>query len=252
MRKDRSDEHRSTVRVLAIFETLAQSDKGMTLSEVCRLIDAPKGSISPILHTMAREGFLTFDTESGRYSIGLKTYLAGKVYDRNDAVLKTIKQEMEHVVEQCGETCQLAVLDDDKVLYVARVDSPSPIRLISDEGKAFPAYCTAVGKALILDLSKEQMAEVLGDVFDRVTNKTLRNVSELFDEIVQARVRGYTYDNGEITNGVNCVAVPIRIHGGIVYALGVTVPAYRLDPEKKHRIIDALKETSARLESVFK
>ena len=39
----------------------------------------------------------------------------------------------------------MGILDQDRVLYVAREDSPQPIRLISWVGTRLPANATAVG-----------------------------------------------------------------------------------------------------------
>ena len=54
-------QHRSTKRVLDIFEALANASEGLTMAEICREVNAPKGSLSPILHTMADAGYVAYD-----------------------------------------------------------------------------------------------------------------------------------------------------------------------------------------------
>ena len=49
-----TQEHRSTMRALSIFELLAFGDnsEGYTLTEIATKLRAPKSSISPIIHTL--------------------------------------------------------------------------------------------------------------------------------------------------------------------------------------------------------
>ena len=141
--------HRSTLRVLSIFEALSATKSGLTMAEICRIVGAPKSSLFSILHTMADSDYVSYDETTGRYSIGLKTYLLGKAFDRESGGLSSFETAMRKVVASCGETCQLGVLDHGRVLYISRVDSPQHIRLSSEIGKTLPAHCTAIGKAIL-------------------------------------------------------------------------------------------------------
>ena len=124
--------HRSTLRVLSIFEALSATKSGLTMAEICRIVGAPKSSLFSILHTMADSDYVSYDETTGRYSIGLKTYLLGKAFDRESGGLSSFETAMRKVVASCGETCQLGVLDHGRVLYISRVDSPQHIRLSSE------------------------------------------------------------------------------------------------------------------------
>lgn len=161
MNDDSTKLHRTTYRVLTLLSLLSQHEDGLTFTEVQQLVDIPKGTLSPILHTMEHMRFISLSPTTGRYSIGVNTYLAGKVYGRSDALLQFITEEMHQIVSACSETCQLGILEGANVAYVAKVDSPSPIRLISDVGKVFPVYCTAIGKAILSECSREEVEELL-------------------------------------------------------------------------------------------
>lgn len=137
--------HRSTQRVLNILDVLSHSDDGLTMAEICRTLQAPKSSLFPIIHTMAEEGYICFDETSNHYRIGFKTYLAGKAYVRGKDAVSVLSSQLQRIVHACGETCQAGILSGDKVLYIAKVDSPQPVRLFSAIGRALPIHCTAIG-----------------------------------------------------------------------------------------------------------
>ena len=245
---DSSKLHRTTYRVLTLLSLLSQHEDGLTFTEVQQLVDIPKGTLSPILHTMEHMRFISLNPTTGRYCIGVNTYLAGKVYGRSDALLQFITEEMHQIVNACSETCQLGILEGPNVAYVAKVDSPSPIRLISDVGKVFPVYCTAIGKAILSECSREEVEELLPETFPAYTAHTLKNVDEFWNQLTEVRRTGFARDFEEITDGVTCIAVPIHIDGNIAYGLSVTTPSYRLNDEKRELIESLLTDAKNRIE----
>ncbi|WP_181973429.1 IclR family transcriptional regulator [Collinsella tanakaei] len=246
-----SGRHRSTMRVLAILDTLARSGEGMTMADICRELEAPKSSLFPILHTMAEEGYLACSEADGRYRIGFRTYLAGKAYNREKDALGILTEQLQRIVDDCGETSQLGILSHGSVLYIAKVDSPQPIRLVSDIGRALPAHCTAIGKVLLSDMSREQIAELIGETYEAHTPRTLTTLDDLYDELEQVRREGIAHDYGEITDAIECLAAPVRIDGKVRYGLGISVPSYRLTPEKRLELTELLRSSGDYLEVVL-
>lgn len=241
-------QHRSTMRVLDILEALANSTAGLTMADVCREVSAPKGSISPILHTMADSGYVAYDESTKRYTIGLKTYLLGKSYDRESSSIGLFVAAMREVTNACGETCQLGVLDHGRVLYVAKVDSPQPVRLTSSIGRTLPIHYTAIGKVLVSELPEAEVRSMLAEPLERPTAATIHCADELIAQLGEVRETGFAYDREEATEAVQCIAVGIRRHGMLEYGLSVTTPSYRLSPEKRDRIKSALTRAKSHLE----
>ena len=149
-------QHRATARVLDILESLSGSEEGLTLTELSQALDAPKSSLFPIVHTLEERRYLRQDDGTGRYTMGPRALVLGAAFSA-DRGLAPITQVMKEVASKCQETCQMGILDQDRVLYVAREDSPQPIRLISWVGTRLPANATAVGKALLSGLTNEEV-----------------------------------------------------------------------------------------------
>lgn len=241
-------QHRSTMRVLDILEALANTSDGLTMAEICREVGAPKGSISPILHTMADTSYVAYDGATKRYSIGLKTYLLGKSFDRESTSMNLFTAAMRDVTAACGETCQLGVLDHGRVLYVAKVDSPQPVRLTSSIGKTLPVHYTAIGKVLVSELDDDEVRAMLPEPLERPTAATVGSVDEFLAQLAEVRREGFAYDREEATEAVQCIGVGVRRHGVIEYGLSVTTPSYRLTDEKCARIKEALARAKRHLE----
>lgn len=240
--------HKSTMRVLTVLETLASAEEGLTLTEICGALSAPKSSMFPIVHTMAFMDFLSYEAVTGKYSIGVKAYVAGEAFKKSKGLIKVCNEKMHDIVSACSETCQLGILDMNRVLYIDKVESPEPIRLVSDVGKSLPVYCTSLGKALICDYSFGELCKLLNEPFEFYTEKTLKNVEELYHQLIEVKRTDIAYDNGEVIESIDCVAVPIRRQGKVITAISVSTPSYRYDSAKKEVIINCLLEAKRSIE----
>lgn len=248
----KENDHRSTRRVLDIFDLLARQERGLTLTEICERLDAPKGSLFPILRTMERARYLNFDETAKRYDIGLKTYLVGSSYMNNNDELKLIFSEMKDVVAVCEETCQLGKLDGGQVLYVGKEDSPLNIRLVSAVGKTLPAYCTAIGKCLLYEHSKERLRSLYYEPLKQETPNTITDIDQLYEQLQKVRHAGLAYDFEETIEDVVCVATPLVKNGEIIYGLGVSAPSFRFDDEKRERVERLLLKAKHRIEKLMR
>ena len=86
--------HRSTYRVLKIFELLSATSEGMSLTGLAQRLEIPKGSLHPILKTMQAMNFIRMN-DNGNYTIGQAAYFAGSSYTKNSDLL----QEIDYVLK---------------------------------------------------------------------------------------------------------------------------------------------------------
>lgn len=248
------EEHRSSSRLLDILELVASSnDEGFTLTEIANRIGAPKGSIFPIVHTLSNRNYLAVNTDTGKYTIGIGTFSVGSAYLDSRTVYTHIKTIMNEVVNNCGEICQLGVIDRGKVLYVAKVDSVNSVRLISYIGKRLPLYATALGKALILNYSRLDLDRLYPDVskLEKLTENTITDLDRLYSQLNEFKQTGIVLESQESDIGIKCYAVPIIQHGKIVSALSVSIPVFRFTDKKNSVIIDSLKLAKKSIEKIL-
>ena len=185
-------QHRATARVLDILESLSGSEEGLTLTELSQALDAPKSSLFPIVHTLEERRYLRQDDGTGRYTMGPRALVLGAAFSA-DRGLAPITQVMKEVASKCQETCQMGILDQDRVLYVAREDSPQPIRLISWVGTRLPANATAVGKALLSGLTNEEVRALYAGGLPRLTEQTITDVETLLAQLEAVRLSASPY-----------------------------------------------------------
>lgn len=228
----------SVLRATAILDLLGQVPDGMHLSEIARRLDLPKASTYRVLATLASQGYTKKDPENSKYYLGVKILrLQGNIAMRSNLVPIAIPH-MNRLVLKLHETVHLAVLDEDRVVYL---ESRRPEHAFSSSptvGRIAPVYCTALGKTLLAYSPPEQAGSVISEInFEPQTPNTILDIETLRGELERIRHRGYATDNEEQYIGVRCIAAPIRDHRNIVVAaLSISAPTGRL-PEDQDEVI---------------
>lgn len=110
--------HRSTSRVLDIFDLLSTTMEGFTLTEIAQALQSPKSSILPILQTMAARNYIDLDYRTNRYTIGINLFCAGSIYHNKISINKFIDLEMRQLTHRTDEACCLGTLEGDHVLFL--------------------------------------------------------------------------------------------------------------------------------------
>ncbi|HIV93569.1 MAG TPA: IclR family transcriptional regulator [Candidatus Eisenbergiella stercoravium] len=247
-----STEHRSTTRVLDALELVAGGGRdGYTLTELCQRLDVPKSSMFPILHTLCERGYLTLHPDSGRYTTGPSALRLGNAYLENIDALDEITKELRTITAACSETSYFATLKGGNAFYLAKADSPEPIRMVAAIGHSLPAYSTGIGKALLADCSLSDLKRLYPQGMKPLTPNTITDFQMLDEQLRQAQESGFSYESEESTPYIRCIAVPLRKDGRIVAAVSVAVPVFRYTEEKEELIRLLLKTAKQRIEHLF-
>jgi DNA-binding IclR family transcriptional regulator len=174
----------------------------------------------------------------------------GDSISRQSPLLKLGTAAVEELSRQCNESVNLAVLDGTDVVYSARHESSYSLRATSILGGRWPAHATALGKALLADLSESDVLRRYGrnPRLRKLTPKTISDLKRLLAELEVVKRAGVAEDREENSIGVRCVAVPIRgASGQAVAALSVSGPISRMTSER----INALKSDLRRAGAEF-
>jgi IclR family pca regulon transcriptional regulator len=158
---------------------------------------------------------------------------------------------MEDLSHRVGESCSMAVLDGQSIVYVARVPVRKVMTVSLGLGARLPAYCTSMGRVLLSGLSDAELNGWLQRC--RPTEHTAHTVTgtERLRQLIEgARGQGYSYVEQELELGLCSVAVPVRNRQGqIAAALNIGMRFHTDAQRRVHDVlIPALHETAEALE----
>lgn len=208
-----------------LLEALCTSEKRRGVTELSKELSLQKSNVSRLLQTLVALGYVERDEASGKYGATLRLWEYGAmVADRVD-VRAVSRPYLERLAAATEETVHLSVLSGAEVVYIDKVDSPTPLRSYSRVGGRAPAHCVATGKALLAFVDEPTLKRILRGRLQQFTASTVSSVDALEKELRLVRKRGYAINRGEWRDGVNGLAVPVFDHTGrAVASVGITLP----------------------------
>jgi len=246
-----SKPHRSTLRVVEILDVVRRyAERGVTFGELAQKIGVPKSSLLPIVHTLRDERFLAFDADGQRYRVGFAAYEVGQAYVRSSGIPADIRAVMEGIVKGSGETCYFGELRGNEVAYLLAVESPQPVRMVASVGQRLPAHGTAIGKALLAGMPREQLEALFPDGLVRITPNTITDMGVLVDQLTEVAATGVAYEKEESTPHIQCIAVPVIVGAVTRAAISVATPVFRFSDQKAAVITGLLKQAQPVLQRV--
>ena len=226
--------HKPTARVLNILSLLSGQPKGLSLAQLSTTLDIPKSTLSPILQEMVYQNYLYIEPDKNRYCIGITTKFVGSAYDPQREIIPLIKHEMRKITAETHEICQLGILEGADVFYLLKEEPQQKfeIQILSYVGKTLPAYCTALGKALLAEKDFAAVRGLYPEGLKAQTPHTITDFTLLEAQLSEIRETNIAYEREEVCSYACCYATPLHISQEKTLALSVTMPIFRADDEK--------------------
>jgi DNA-binding IclR family transcriptional regulator len=235
----------NALRLLGLFLT----EDRIRVTQAAELLGVVPGTAHRLLATLQHRGFVTQDTSSRVYLPGPTLLALGLQSTRESALQKIARPYLDRLAAATGETAQLATLHGRDVLFHGGVEGVLTVRVGTNARTLCPAHHTAVGKALLAELSPDRLLDLYPD--DRLpgdgsTARSIGTRAVLFEQLEIARGAGHATETSELDDDVVAVAVVVRDRRGrAAAAVGVAAPATRgLDVERvaalAHECADAI------------
>lgn len=238
----------SLERAFGLLERMADAGGEVGLSELSASSGLPLPTIHRLMRTLVACGYVRQQTNR-RYALGPRLIRLGESASR---LLGTWARPcLARLVEETGETANMALLDGDEAVYVAQVPSKHTMRMFTEVGRRVLPHSTGVGKALLAPLPPEDVRALLARTgMPAATEKTITSPDRLLDELAQVRAQGYAVDDNEQEIGVRCLAVPIP-GSPTPAAISISGPAGRVTDATTDRIVPVLQEVARALSEVL-
>ncbi|MEO7259011.1 MAG: IclR family transcriptional regulator C-terminal domain-containing protein [Luteimonas sp.] len=189
--------------------------------------DRPTPSLSEVAgHTglaraVARRSLLTLQHLGYVATRGRSFFLTPRVLELGYSYLSSLdltelaQQTMEQLARLVEESCSMAVLDGDDIVYVLRVPVRRVMSIALGVGARLPAFAASMGRVMLADLPDPELADWLRNhKFRAYTPHTLHKASQLKAELLRVRSQGYALVSQELELGLCSIAVPIRAGNG--------------------------------------
>ena len=224
-------------RGLQILE--AFSKQSLSLTEVASTVGLDKSTVFRFVYTLEKLGYLDRDPETKRYRPGLKVLRLGFGVLNNLEMTQIAQPYLKALSAKCGETTNMTIRDGKEIVYVVRNKTQQVISVNLQLGSRLPAYCTSMGKAQLMDLSRDELRDLLGEgPYPVMGPNTITTLDALVAELDKVRQQGYAINDEEMAVGLRSVAAPVReADGQVAAAINISVPSARVSRQEMEMVL---------------
>jgi IclR family transcriptional regulator, pca regulon regulatory protein len=218
----------SLARGLAVIRGFSREKRHMSIAQLSRKTGIPRAAVRRCLYTLAQLGYVA--SEDGRnFSLRPKMLGLGHAYLSSTPLVVTAQPFLDRVSEAVNESCSLAMLDGEDILYLARSVSSRIISVTLNVGSRLPAHGTSIGYVLLAHLPQRALDEFLSRAELRpFTERTITSPQKLREQLEVVKEADYAIADQLMEPQVRSIAVPVRNAAGTVVAgMNVIVQAAR-------------------------
>src|SRR6201989_1086046 len=197
----------SVDRALVIIETLAEDDEGYRLSDLAVRTGLSTSTVHRLLATLEKRRFVHFDRHESKWHVGAQSFAVGATFARPRNFVAQAMPYLRKLRDLTRETANLAVVDDESIIVLTRMESREIMRSLTKLGGRVAMVASGVGKAVLATYSDEDVNAIIRHHgLPRMTEKAIVRPGELFRELERIRRQGYAVDDEEACMGLRCIA----------------------------------------------
>jgi IclR family acetate operon transcriptional repressor len=131
---DRDGGVQSVDRALVIIETLAEDDEGYRLSDLAVRTGLSTSTVHRLLATLEKRRFVQFDRTESKWHVGAQSFAVGATFTRRRNFTAQAVPYLRKLRDQTRETANLAVVDDESIIVLTRMESREIMRSLTKVG----------------------------------------------------------------------------------------------------------------------
>lgn len=206
---------------LEILELLADVKSPMTLTQIASVLNRSRSELYRMTAVLVDRGYLLRDPASDELMISNRLFDLGMQASPVGTLVEAAFPTLHKLSEATEQSCHLAVASGNRMVVVARVESPSSVGISVRVGHHLDLYESGSGLTLLAWMTESERATLL----ERYSGKSgTVDPAELENVLARARKKGYVRRKSSLVQSVEDLSCPIFMgdHEHVIASL--TVP----------------------------
>lgn len=237
-------------KALLIMDLLIEKGGELHAAEIASILHLPKSTVHGLLHTLTAHNVLKKNNDQ-RYQLGPHVIQWAHGFLAGQDIVTAFQEEVVKLRGFDNYTLTMSVREKKEVVYLACKNSEAPLGFNFRLGMKLPAAFTSTGKAMLSDLSDDEIVALYADGWPaKMTKNSVDSLEALMEEILAVRRQGYSIDNGQIMEGMYCIGKSIKNETGTsVAAIAISLAKEDFCTTKALELAHWLEELVHRLEA---
>lgn len=206
---------------LEILELLASVKNPMTLTQIASVLKRSRSELYRMTAVLVDRGYLLRDPASDELMISNRLFDLGMQASPVGTLVEAAFPTLHALSEATDQSCHLAVASGNRMVVVARVQSPGSVGISVRVGHHLDLYESGSGLTLLAWMDSDEQAQLL----ERYSGKTgAIDPSDLKTVLSKARKKGYVKRKSSLVQSVVDLSCPVFMgdHEHVIACL--TVP----------------------------
>jgi len=217
---------RATETSLSVLDALKELD-GARATDVASFLDVPVSTTHNHLQTLLKEGYVIKTDEE--YRLSLRFLHFGEYARSAHDVYEIAKPIIDDLADETAEVANLLVPEGGRGIYLHKAKGDNAVHHDTRPGKYVELHCTALGKSILASLPRAEVDDIIETHgLSALTDQTITDADELFEELDRINERGYAENKGERNERLWCVASPLMDNEEVIGAISVSGPKTRM------------------------
>lgn len=214
------------LEILGLFNETRMS---LRMKEISELTGIPLPTVFRLLATLQIDGYIERRVDRS-YQPGVAVLTLGSAAVRSSGLVQSGEKPLRELAERTGETVNLGVLLEDRVLYVVRIRNADLLAANIQVGSTLPAVHTSMGKVLLAALGEDELKKRIKppSFAEGIGPNAIPDLANLRRQLVEVRAQGYAIQDEELSVGLRSISAPVVGEGGkVVAAMNIAVSSSR-------------------------
>jgi DNA-binding IclR family transcriptional regulator len=207
-----------------VLETFTPTRTVQSATEIGRRAGLPPSTAHRIVGELLAAGLLEREPDR-RVRIGVRLW---ELATRSSSALglrQAALPFMERMQARVHEHTQLAVMEQDEVLFIERLSHPDAVSNVTRIAGRLPLHASSSGLVLLAFAPPQTQERVLAGPLPRLSAATPADPATLRRKLAEVRTMGAAIAHGFVEDVSTGLAVPVRdADGSVVAALSAVIP----------------------------
>jgi DNA-binding IclR family transcriptional regulator len=238
------------IKAASILDYLSAKKEPQSLHVIAQETGLTSSTALKILDTLLLIGYVKKHPETKKFELGSALIKYANKYLADLDISKISYPYLKELQNRLDETIHLGVLEGDEILTVNKLETNKPIVCLNSRiGLSKPLYCSAMGKAVLAEMTDSEKLGYLTRVeLKTITENTITDSAALLKQLEDIKRNGFAIDDSEGEKDVYCLGVSLHMNNKTYGAFSVSVPSYRISPEVKDEIVRAILKTKENIQ----
>lgn len=235
----------SVERAFQIIELMARNET-MGIREIHHETGLTVTVVHRIMNTLVELGYAKQEKETEKYFLTYRLLVMGNYVQERNNVIRLVHPYLKQLSDECRETVHFVQRAGNKIRYIDKVLPTANIFATGSYiGLELEMSSTAVGKAILAELSEKEVTEIWNQGENIIfTPNTIQSLEQLKRDLTETKKTGFAYDWEERETGLFCVGVSIQDYkGDYNYGISISAPISRAKEDNLKRIRGRLSDT---------